>query len=175
MRTLTLLLLLASAPAVACDFSAGAGAAHRYQDGYSGASVKVACAFKDGKLEVAAHGFGSQNLYNGLLKLDPYVALSAQRVFTWRKDKFVRPFIAVGFMLKVPDRCHDTWITKPNGTRKRNFDFNCNRLVPEGWSYALTAGIGLGKHVRLSLVNHWSNGGISESNTGQDFALIEGR
>ena len=175
MRTLTLLLLLASAPAVACDFSAGAGAAHRYQDGYSGPSVKVACAFKDGKWEVALHGFGNQSLYDDRLKLDPYVALSAQRVITWRKDKFVRPFIAVGFMLKAPDRCHDVWITQRNGTRKRSFDFDCNRLVPEFWSYALTAGIGLGDHVRLSLVNHWSNGGVSMSNTGQDFALTEGR
>ena len=175
MRSLTLLLLLASAPALSCDLSFGAGVAHRYQDGYSGPSVKVACAFKDGKWEVAAHGFGSQSLYDGLLKLDPYVALSAQRVITWRKDKFVRPFIAVGFMLKEPDRCHDSWLTKPNGNRKKVYDLTCNRLVPEYWSWALTAGLGLGNHVRLSLVNHWSTGGVSIPNSGQDFALTEGR
>ena len=178
MRTLALLLLLASAPAISCDLLFGAGAAHRYQDGYSGATGKVTCAFNEGRGEVALHGFGRQSLYGGRLEIDPYAALTIQRIVTWRQDKFLRPYIAVGFMLKAPDRCHDTWKeVKGKGSKKpkrrRVLDLDCNRLVPEWWSWALTAGLGLGDRGRLLLVNHWSTGGVSFPNSGQDFTLPE--
>ena len=183
MRNLILVLAMLASPAMACDLLAGAGAAHRYQDGYSGPSGKIACAFKDGTWELALHAFGEQSLYEDRLKLDPYLALTGQRVVTFRDGKLLRPFMAAGLMLKDSDKCHDKFITtvskgskgskKPK--RKRVYDLQCNRLVPDFWAFALTAGLWVGDDWRLSLVNHWSTGGASFPNSGQDFLLVERR
>ena len=177
MRNLILVLAMLASPAMACDLLAGAGAAHRYQDGYSGPTAKVACAFQDGTWELALHAFGEQSLYDDRLKLDPYVALTGQRVVTFREGKLLRPFMAAGLMLKDEDKCHDKWVTKGSKKpkRKRVYDLECNRLVPEFWAFALTAGLWIGDNWRLSLVNHWSTGGASFPNSGQDFLLVERR
>lgn len=183
MRNLILVLAMLASPAWACDLIAGAGAAHRYQDGYSGPTAKVACAFDAGAWEVALHGFGEQSAYHDKLKVDPYLALTGQRVVTFRDGKLLRPFMAAGLMLKEPDKCHDIFITKAvkgsKGSkiakRKRVYDLECNRLVPDFWAFALTAGLWIGDDWRLSLVNHWSTGGASFPNSGQDFLLVERR
>ncbi|MFZ2509084.1 MAG: hypothetical protein WAW79_11510, partial [Steroidobacteraceae bacterium] len=72
---------------------------------------------------------------------------------------------------------HDKWVTKGSKKQKRQrvYDLECNRLVPDFWAFALTAGLWIGDDWRLSLVNHWSTGGASFPNSGQDFLLVERR
>ena len=189
MRNLILALALLASPALACemhavhepakvcDWLAGAGAAHRYQDGYTGPTAKAACSLKDGDWEVALHAFGEQRAYNNKLRVDPYLALTGQRVVTFRDGKLLRPFMAAGLMLKDSDKCHDKIVQKGSkGSKKRKvYDLQCNRLVPDFWAFALTAGLWIGDDWRLSLVNHWSTGGASFPNSGQDFLLVERR
>ena len=180
MRNFFLILALLASPAVACDVIAGAGAAHRYQDGYSGPMASVACSLDD-KWEAGLLVFGEQSLFDNRLKIDPFPALTGQRVWTFREGKFVRPYGAVGILLKEPDRCTDVWVvvrpatkTKPE-RRQLVYDLECNRLMPEWWAFLLTAGVQLGENVRISLVNHASTAGVSFPNSGQDFARFEWR
>ena len=190
MRNLILILALLAAPSWACELHAveqpwcdafgSAGVTHRYDEGYTGASLHAGCAIKDGKYEVSLNGFGAQSLYGGQLKVDPYIALVGQRVWTWRHDKFLRPFLAAGIMLKEQDKCHDTFVTtvskgskgskKPK--RKRVFDLDCNRLVPEWWAADFAGGLGFGEHVKAGL-HHASNFGTTIPNGGQDYWRVD--
>jgi hypothetical protein len=173
MRCLILIFSVLAAPsALACDWFGSGGAAHRYDEGYSGPMLAVGCAFYDGKWELSLNGFGEQSLYDDRLKVDPYLALIGQRVWTWRQDKFLRPFLAAGVMLKKQDTCHDTFITRPNGKVRRVFDPDCNRLTPEWWAADFAGGLGFGEHVRAGL-HHASNFGATIQNGGQDYWRLD--
>ena len=172
MRYLILFLSLLAPPALACDWFGSAGAAHRYDEGYSGPLLAVGCAFDDGRWEVSLNGFGEQSLYDDRLQVDPYLALVAQRVFTWREEKFLRPFLAAGVMLKEQDTCDDTFVTRPNGTVRRVFDPDCNRLTPEWWAADFAGGVGFGGYARLGF-HHASNFGATIQNGGQDYVRFD--
>ena len=180
MRNLILVLAMLASPAVACDLFGSGGAAHRYDEGYSGPMLAVGCAFDDGRWEVSLNGFGEQSLYDDRLKVDPYLALIGQRVWTWREDKFLRPFLAAGVMLKEEDGCHDTFIIKiskdskgiKKAGRKRIFDLECNRLTPGWWAADFAGGLGFGGYARLGF-HHASNFGATIQNGGQDYVRLD--
>lgn len=161
--TLAALLLAGIAmPAMSCELLAGPGKVVRYSEGETGGMASVACVF-GGKWELAAYWIGEQRIYHDEVRLDPYPAISASKVWTFREGKFFRPFLSMGVLVKGAQRCH------------YDGDINCNRQLPLPFGFLPAAGVWIGP-VRFT-AGHASNDsldhGPEKKNLGLDHFRAE--
>ncbi len=84
--------------------------------------------------------------------VDPYGYLSAQRRFSWRPGRRLRPVVGLGAVAST-DR---------------------NPYVSSPVTFSLSAGLRLGERFTLEW-RHFSNAGIVEPNLGQDMLLLRGQ
>ncbi len=149
-------------PAISCEITAGPGATVRLAEGKSGGLVTVGCVF-DEKWELRGYYFGEQRIYDGAVRIDPYLAVSVSRLWMFREGKRFRPILGMGLMLKKSQRCH------------YDGDLDCNRITPLPFAFLPTVGVKWGDV--LITFAHASNAsldrGPEKKNLGQDFLRAE--
>jgi hypothetical protein len=164
--TAVVLLLATVAPATAADWLVAAGPTRS-----DGAAIEVARA--TGRWELAVGFVSAQRVITlqdtcyaqpvGLPEcvtesersrqtVDPYGYLSAQRRFSWRPGRRLRPVVGLGAVAST-DR---------------------NPYVSSPVTFSLSAGLRLGERFTLEW-RHFSNAGIVEPNLGQDMLLLRGQ
>lgn len=166
MRLLVLAALLLAgltAPAISCDaITAGPGATIRFADGKSGGMFSVGCIFGE-KWEIRAHYIGEQRIYDGLVVIDAYPAISASKLWMFRDGKRFRPVLSVGLLAKGSQRC------------RYDGDINCNRVLPLPFCFLASAGVKWGDV--LITLSHCSNAsldyGPEKKNLGLDALRAE--
>jgi hypothetical protein len=114
-------------------------------EGKSGGAVSVTCVF-DEKWEISGYWIGEQRIYDGLVTIESFPAISAGRIWMFREGKRFRPFLSMGLMLKESQRCHF------------DGDIDCNRVLPLSFAFLPSAGVKWGPvWLRLS---HASNASL---------------
>lgn len=150
-----LLLACITAPAFSCDLTAGPGAVVRLTEGKSGGLFTIGCVAP--RWELRAYWIGEQKIYNGQVVIEPYPALSASRLWTFREGSKFQPIIGVGLLVKGSQRCH------------YNGDVSCNRQMPLPFAFLATAGVKWGDV--LITIGHASNSGLDHGEEAKNLGL----
>jgi hypothetical protein len=127
MKKLILLMLMIPAVSQACDLTAGPGAVARITEGKSGGLATIGCVFGE-RWELRAWWIGEQQIYDGLVTIEPFPALSISKLWVFREGKRFRPVLGMGLMVKESHRC------------RFDGDLDCNRQVPLSFCFLPHAG-----------------------------------